>query len=686
MNQDIILCGGVERSGLNLLSLMLDSHSEVLCGPPTNLLCHQNIWQETGGLTSLAHVLAQRNLPSTCLPWAIPAAADLKYYFTTEAELREVCSLDENITHFAAFVHKPRKVIHNKKIAIDASHDNIFGAPSMMANGVLDKFLFLTRDPLDSISAQQKTRVRSFFCTARWVLKNAVALALLEKYGSNKVHIIKYEDLVQNTEKTLSKICTFLAIPDEPHRMTARKDHERSTTEACLNGHADTRLWQHSVFDEVSTEGIGNWNLSHRFAHLLTVMRANLDPSTYPDIETDTRTGLQITKALGYTFPEKLIRIPQIPDNDKQPDPYKPLENFYAANTVVGNSCVVATTPPHKGLTLCGGVEGSGLNLLSLMLDSHSQILCGPTTNLFCHPEANNNKTGLAFLAKLLGQPEQAKPYLAWAEPNIADLKYYSAAAAQLEDVCRTAQNMRYFAAALHMPRMVIYDKTFPVDASHDNIFAAPLMFSQGILSKFIFLTREPLASITTQNKARVRPYFSTARWVLKNSLARSLLQKYGPEKVCIIKYEDLIENPIAILGKICSFLNLPPEQNRMLARETHHRNPQERGLLLHSKKSKWSHSIFAELSTTNLSHTKLSNRFAHLLTALTAKLNGPYFDGLSTNNMTGLQLAEAMNYAFPSAMIRQPNIVETESIPTAGNALENFYAANTYIKPTQKS
>lgn len=198
--ENLIAIGGCARSGTTLLRVILDSHPEVVVGPPTNIFIPTPL-----DLSDIAFRLA---LDETRLAQKINQCTDrVKFIELVAAEAKEVYNkrvwgdkTARNVHRFGWILeHFPNAhVIH----VIRDGRDVICSLRTHRRREVIDGQLFPTT-----------TRVPLGLCSARWV--NAVETGISYR-GNHRYHEVRYEDLVFRPWATVVRVCEFLGLKFDP--------------------------------------------------------------------------------------------------------------------------------------------------------------------------------------------------------------------------------------------------------------------------------------------------------------------------------------------------------------------------------------------------------------------------------------------------------------------------------------
>ena len=120
---------------------------------------------------------------------------------------------EKNEVYFNDFYKKiicKKKKLMGEKNPVNTLHFNF-----IYKNFKNSKFLFLTRNPL-SINSYRNRWLNKFssdyFLFRVSVIIKTYFLSYLDYYNENKIILIKYEDIINNTTETLKKICNHLNV------------------------------------------------------------------------------------------------------------------------------------------------------------------------------------------------------------------------------------------------------------------------------------------------------------------------------------------------------------------------------------------------------------------------------------------------------------------------------------------
>lgn len=214
---------GTERSGSNLLRLMLNAHSRIaIPHPPHFMRFLAPVAPSYGDLRDPA---ARRRLVRDALrllhahlhPWDVEIDEDLVVAEASPTVFGVVAAIHEQYRRAKG---KPRWGCKST-FMIDHVDDVLAEYPGA-------RFVWLVRDPRD-VAASSKHAVFNPYhpaLTARlWAVQQRRGVAILERLGPRRVHRLHYEALVADPAAELATLCRFL---DEPFEAAMLAHHATS--------------------------------------------------------------------------------------------------------------------------------------------------------------------------------------------------------------------------------------------------------------------------------------------------------------------------------------------------------------------------------------------------------------------------------------------------------------------------
>jgi hypothetical protein len=246
---------GEQRSGSNLLRLMISNSHEIAAPHPPHIL--QRISpivpvdqplsdSRFNQLVDIVCELVEKNP----VPW-------LHTSLTNREEVKSRCREKTVIAIYGAVMDIYGE--SNKATAwMCKSMQNIRWADSLNAYFKNNKYIFLHRDGRDVALSFSKAVIGEkhiYFIAQQWAELQRLCLETQKKIGDSRFHSVSYVDLTENTEDTLRSVCTFLQIEFKPEMMDFYQSEEaRNTADASTLWENVTKPIIHKNFNKFLRE------------------------------------------------------------------------------------------------------------------------------------------------------------------------------------------------------------------------------------------------------------------------------------------------------------------------------------------------------------------------------------------------------------------------------------------------
>ncbi len=227
---------GTERSGSNLLRVILNAHSRITVPHPPHIMRYfaplagrYGDLEETGNLQRLVEDV-QRLLRVHIYPWEV--SIDTAQVIA-QAHPRTLYGI--TAAFYDQFLAGTDKARWGCKSTFMVAH-----ADTVLEASPGTRFLWLVRDPRDVAASSRKSVFSPFhpvLTTRLWVAQQQQALDLQARLPPEALHQIRYEDLLADPPGTLSRICAFLEEPFEAGMLAF------SETDAARKGAALSESW-----------------------------------------------------------------------------------------------------------------------------------------------------------------------------------------------------------------------------------------------------------------------------------------------------------------------------------------------------------------------------------------------------------------------------------------------------------
>lgn len=216
----LLFVGGFPGGGTDLLKTILNSHPEIYLNGEMPLLGKivdygygpHSTFTSLEEITSFQNVLSKLNLWSNI--------ENINHDFSEEINKFDSLSKDELLK--VCFSEHERRVWGNKT---PQNTENIELLSKLFP---FARFLIITRDVRDiCLSWRDKWGKDMVWCASKWSNKMSVGWNSSQRIEDERVHFIRYEDLLLDTESVLLTICNFLSIPFSDKLL----EHHRHTPE-----------------------------------------------------------------------------------------------------------------------------------------------------------------------------------------------------------------------------------------------------------------------------------------------------------------------------------------------------------------------------------------------------------------------------------------------------------------------
>ncbi|MCK9431368.1 MAG: sulfotransferase [Candidatus Omnitrophica bacterium] len=211
---DPVFIIGTERSGTNLLRLILNSHSGISIPHPPHIMKNFSTLEPFYG-----DLGADRNFKA--LINDVVSMVELHPYpweirLDREEVFRQSCGRDLISVFFAIYAQYLKK--SGKKRWGCKSTFMLYHVAAIRRYYPHAKFLYMVRDGRD-VALSAKNSIFNHYCVyytaGLWKKEQRIGISWLKNLTSSDIMVVKYEDLLGDPENSLKSICGFLEEPFE---------------------------------------------------------------------------------------------------------------------------------------------------------------------------------------------------------------------------------------------------------------------------------------------------------------------------------------------------------------------------------------------------------------------------------------------------------------------------------------
>ncbi len=233
---------GTERSGSNLLRLILNSHSSISNPHPphvmryfTPLVSHYGNLQIDENLNRLARDVAYL-INHHIYPWP----------FTVHANTLALQARERSVFGLCAAAYEQYRDFHGKARWGNKSTFLIDNTDAIFHLYPQAQLIWLVRDPRD-VAASSVTSVfnpfHPYYTAQLWNSQQQRGMQLIESVPKDALFLLRYEGLIQSPEKSIGELCAFLDEKFEPEML------QYFTKEEVLLSASLSQSWQNTSND-----------------------------------------------------------------------------------------------------------------------------------------------------------------------------------------------------------------------------------------------------------------------------------------------------------------------------------------------------------------------------------------------------------------------------------------------------
>jgi hypothetical protein len=202
---------GTQRSGSNLLRVILDQSDEIAAPHPPHILSTfvplMHLYERPGQKNySLLVDDVISFVEANPVPW-------LHTSFDREAIKKS--SHEQTIFELFKLIYEQATKTKNAKYWCCKSMVNVHYASSLESNGIHPKYIFIYRDGRDIAVSFKKAVVgekHAYYLAKQWKRDQECCLELMEAMGPERCYPLRYEDLISDPKKNINALCQFLEI------------------------------------------------------------------------------------------------------------------------------------------------------------------------------------------------------------------------------------------------------------------------------------------------------------------------------------------------------------------------------------------------------------------------------------------------------------------------------------------
>lgn len=283
-----VLVGGCPSTGTTLLSVMLDSHPDICCGPELSVFTHPFFWNCTGSewRTKLMKwtdpTVNEMDLPDwrvengICPYMRVVDFPNLSWYGLDLEGFRKGISECNNARQMCAWLYQSVLEKEKKKIWAEKSPANIYAIREFLQVYPEGRAIIAVRDGRDVVCSLM-TRGFSFGdAVSTWLVETSICEQLK---SIERTHVIRYEDLVYKTEDVLSRLIEFLGVTSSVPSVDKMINYTSHSNRVENDSSIEVKSWNTSPRQKVSNKSIERWKkeMTREQLYILNSTRVDRD-------------------------------------------------------------------------------------------------------------------------------------------------------------------------------------------------------------------------------------------------------------------------------------------------------------------------------------------------------------------------------------------------------------------------
>lgn len=228
---------GEQRSGSNLLRLILNESPDIAAPHPPHIL--ERLMPVVNDMFDFEDTLNFRQLIDKVCQMVEANPVEWEKVVFDREEIFSRCKARNLIAIYDAIMATYAEA-HDAKMWLCKSMQNIRWADELDAHFKDPKYIYLYRDPRDVCLSFMKAVVgekHPYFIAKKWVELQKLCIDYRNSARREQLFSLCYEDLLDNPERYVTALCSFLGIEFKPEMLAFHKSNEAS------NAARSSKLW-----------------------------------------------------------------------------------------------------------------------------------------------------------------------------------------------------------------------------------------------------------------------------------------------------------------------------------------------------------------------------------------------------------------------------------------------------------
>lgn len=286
-----IFIGGSGSSGSTLLSVLLDKHPLIACGPELSMFNKSAIYEDFAQVQARFSSWLTKGIRTDGYFRYYPFCTHLTDYGMTKERLLDWLHAARNLREFCDYFIEAVLRERQKTIFAEKTPSNAYCFPQLRELYPRARFIHIYRDGRDVVCSLRQRGFSWFQAASMWLYNTAAALRL---ESHTAYYALSYESLASDPEQTLQALCAFLKIPYDA-AMLRPKQTVRKTEGAAA------RSWNLTpVSDPISARSVRRYKKDLSTVGAGIFHGTKLTEHAQEKLQTSLKTTQAVLKHLGY--------------------------------------------------------------------------------------------------------------------------------------------------------------------------------------------------------------------------------------------------------------------------------------------------------------------------------------------------------------------------------------------------
>ncbi len=304
----LAIVGGCGSSGTTLLAHLLSKHSEIVSGPEMKFFNHPESLSFRKLAEHQERLFDRRRLPDGyyVVPTFLRAGAAFGIdrrcfasWIESSTELQDV---------YGAFTRHMCET-HGTSVFVEKTPSNVYNFVHLAQLFPELPLIHQIRDGRDVVASFVNRKKSLFHAASLWLYDTLCGLRV-RSYGS--YFETRYEDLVNEPEKTLQAMLSHLGLDFEPDMLRADTPQSEGTYEESWLDRKTPRAWNQLPSQPVSTSSVGRYRDRLTPEQLSMIYRVRLTDRTREELDAPVSTFRELLELLGYET-DDTVRVEAAP-------------------------------------------------------------------------------------------------------------------------------------------------------------------------------------------------------------------------------------------------------------------------------------------------------------------------------------------------------------------------------------